>query len=232
MKIINFLKDLIAPKKCYFCNKEGNFLCKKCLDEIWYFESICYVCKQSSRNFEKHFYCENDFVFYDKIIILTHYKNKTIKKLISDAKFYNKKDILQDLWLYLWNKLLENIEEKKEDLILIASPMYFWKKIFRWYNQSEILVKSIWDKFNINYDLNLIKKIKQTKPQSHLSKIERIENLEWVFKINKQKIKNYKNKTYVIVEDVVSTGTTINKISKILKNNWIKKVYSICIASD
>lgn len=232
MKLINFFKDLIAPKKCYSCSEEWHFLCEKCIDEIWYFESICPVCKQKSRNFEVHFYCMSDFVYYDKVIILTHYKNKTIKHLIHDAKFYHRKDILEDLSLYLWNKFILNLDENLDDFIFIPTPMYFWKKLSRSYNQSEILVKALSKKLSINYDLNILKKIKSTTQQSHLSKIERLENLKWAFLINKNKIKKYKDKTFVIVDDVVSTWTTLNELSKILKNNWVKKVYALCIASD
>lgn len=231
-EIIKTLKDILAPKKCYSCSKEWHFLCKNCLEKIWYFESICPVCKQSSRDFEIHFYCKNEFVFYDKIIILTHYKNPIIKKLIKDAKFYHKKDILEDFSIYMGNIFFNHIDEKKEDLIFIQTPMFFLKKITRWYNQSEILINSLSKNFWINFDFKVIKKIKSTKPQSHLSKIERIENLKWVFKIDKNLIKKYKNKTFVIIDDVVSTWTTFNEISKLLKNNWIKKVYWLSIASD
>lgn len=232
MKIYNFLKDILSPKKCYSCNIEWTFLCQKCLDEIWYFESICPICKEKNRDFKVHFYCKNELIYYDKIIILTHYKNKIIKKLIKNSKFHHKKDILQDLSFYLWEKLKQNIKEEIKDLILIPTPMYFWKKISRWYNQSEILTKNISKKFNINYNFKLIKKIKSTKQQSHLSKMERIENLLWSFQIDKNILKQYQNKTIIIVDDVVSTWTTINEIAKILKNNKIKKVYWLCVASD
>lgn len=231
-KLVNFFKDLIAPKKCYSCSKEWHFLCEDCFKEIWYFEQICPVCKQSSRDFEVHFYCKNNFVYYDKVIILTHYKNKIIKKLIKDTKFYHRRDILEDLSLYLWNKLFTHIEEKNDEIVLISTPMYFWKKLSRWYNQSEILVKNLSEKFNIEYNFKIIKKIKKTLPQSHLSKIERLENLSWAFEINLKKLNNYKNKTFIIVDDIVSTWTTLNEISKLLKNNWVKKVYGLCIASD
>lgn len=231
-KLINFFKDLIAPKKCYSCSKEWHFLCEKCLDEIWFFEQICPVCKQYSKDYEVHFYCKNDFVYYDKVIILTHYKNKIIKKLIKSAKFYHRRDILEDLSYYLWNKFFSHIEEKKQDLILIPTPMYFWKKLSRWYNQSEILVKNLSEKFDIEYDLELITKIRKTKQQSHLSKIERLENLAWAFELDKEKIKKYKDKTFIIVDDVVSTWTTLNEISKLLRKNWVKKIYGLCIASD
>lgn len=231
-KIINFLKDLIAPKKCYSCKKEWHFLCLECLEKIWYFENICYICKQKTINFDNHFYCQNDYIYYDKIIILTHYKNKYIKSLIKQAKFHHKKDILEDLSIYLWDILLKNIKENKKDIILISSPMYFLKKLSRWYNQSEILVKNISKNFWLKYSFDIIKKIKKSKPQSHLSKIQRQENLKWVFALNTKKIQKYKDKTFVIVDDVISTWTTINEISKTLKKAWIKKVYALIIASD
>lgn len=231
-KILNFFKDLLAPKKCYSCWKQWHFLCEKCFWKIWYFDQICPVCKQSSRDFEVHFYCKNDFVFYDKVIILTHYKNKTIKQLIKDAKFYHKKDILQDLSLYLGNKLFMHIDEKKQDLVFISTPMYFWKKIKRGYNQSEILVKNMSKICQIDYNNSIIRKTRNTKSQSHLSKIERIENLKNAFKININELKNYKNKTFIIVDDVISTWTTTSEIAKLLKNEWIKKVYALCLASD
>jgi predicted amidophosphoribosyltransferase len=59
------------------------------------FEPICYICKGRSENFKIHNNCKKD-VYYDKIIILSHYKNKVISKLIKDLKFYNKKDIAED----------------------------------------------------------------------------------------------------------------------------------------
>jgi predicted amidophosphoribosyltransferase len=57
----------------------------------------------------------------------------------------------------------------------------------------------------IDYNNSLITKTRNTKPQSHLSKIQRIENLQNAFKININELKKYKNKTIVIVDDVIST---------------------------
>jgi predicted amidophosphoribosyltransferase len=69
----------------------------------------------------------------------------------------------------------------------------------------------------IDYNNSLITKSKHTKAQSHLSKIERVENLQSAFKVNEKLIKNFTHKTFIIVDDVVSTGTTLNEISKLLK---------------
>lgn len=232
MNIFNIIKDILAPKKCYSCKKEWHFLCKKCLEEIGYFESICPVCKEKTRDFEVHFYCKKETISLDKVIILTHYQNKIIKKLIKDAKFYGKKDILEDIALYLWEKLFDHIEENTQDIILIPTPMYFWKKLKRWYNQSEILVKNMSKICQIDYNNSLIKKVRNTKAQSHLSKIERMENLQKAFSIDEKLIQNLKNKTFIIVDDVVSTGITLHEISTLLKKYGVKKIYWLCIASD
>lgn len=230
--ILKILKDIFAPKKCYSCKKEWHFLCEKCMESIGYYESICPVCKQSSRDFEVHFYCRKETLYLYKVIILTHYQNKTIQKLIKDAKFYHRKDILEDLSFYLWEKLFAHIDENTQDLIFIPTPMYFLKKIKRWYNQSEILVKNMSKICQIDYNNLLISKARNTKPQSHLSKMERIENLQNAFVVNPKELQKYKNKTFIIVDDVVSTWTTLSEIAKILKNNWIKKIYGLCLASD
>ena len=132
--MFKFLKDLIAPKKCYSCNKEWHFLCEKCLSKMSNFESICYICKWRSDNFNVHENCTNN-VYYEKIIILSHYKNKIISKLIKDLKFYNKKDIAEDLWNYLSELFFENeIYKNTDNYIIIFPPMWFLKKLKRWYN--------------------------------------------------------------------------------------------------
>lgn len=228
--MIKILKKIISPKKCIKCQKNGNYLCETCLETIWYYEDTCYVCKQKSVNFENHWYCKNDTVFYDKIIILAHYKNKDIKYLVKQSKFHNKYDILDTFWKYLSILLKENIWDN-EKIILISSPMYFLKKLKRWYNQAEILTKNISKYSGCEFNNKIVKKIRTTQPQSHLSKTDRIINLSWVFKINQKELQKYKNYTFVVVDDVISTWTTINEIAKILKKYKIQKIIWLSIAS-
>lgn len=230
--MIKFLKDLIAPKKCYSCNKVWYFLCEKCLSKMSNFDSICYVCKGKSNYFNVHNNCKEN-VYYDKLIILSHYKNKDISKMIKDFKFYSKKDISEDFWYYLSELFFENeIYKNIDDYIIIFPPMWFLKKIKRWYNHSELLAKIISQNIKIKLWKWYIKKVKQTRQQSKLSRKERLINLDNSFKITKNKLDKIDNKIFILVDDVVSTWTTINEISKILKNAWAKKIIWLVIASD
>lgn len=103
--------------------------------------------------------------------------------------------------------------------------MFWYKKLTRGFNQTEIIIKNLNKFFWYIYDFNIIKKIKSTKPQSHFNKNQRLINLKNCYKIDLNLLKTNKNKLFIIIDDLVSSWTTINEISKILKQNWIKKVY-------
>lgn len=230
--MFELLKNIFAPKKCFSCWETWKYLCKKCQKKYIYFEPICGVCRESSRNFSTHFYCQKDSVFFDKILISTHYKHFCIKKLLKQAKFYQKKDIWEDVAEILYQTFEKNIFENKEEIVLIATPMYFWKRLIRGYNQSELIIWHLSKKFWFYFNFNIIKKYKSTPAQSTLSKSQRINNLKTCYKLDKKELKKFQNKTFIIVDDVVSTGSTINEIAKILKQAWIQKVYALTFASD
>ena len=236
--MFKFIKNILAPKKCYSCGKEWHFLCEECFEKIekrYFFDEICYVCKKYSKNFEVHESCKNG-IFYDKTIILTHYKIWIIKKLIKDFKFYNKKDISEDFWELLVEKMIKYMSNelkvyKKQDFIVISAPMSFFRKLKRWYNHSEVLAKYIAWVFWFKFEKNIIKKIKNTRQQSKLKKEERLKNLDNSFKINKNKVDILDKKIIILVDDIISTWTTVNEISRILKNYNPKEIVVVNIAS-
>mgnify|MGYP001790154997 FL=1 len=110
-----------------------------------------------------------------------------IKKLIKDWKFYNKKEILEELAFFLFKKFLESENTKKFDEYLVISiPSYFLRKWKRWYNSSEVLAKSFARYSNINYKKNTLKKVRNTKQQSKLDRKTRLDNLKNSFTFNKK----------------------------------------------
>ena len=232
MKFIDFIKNVIAPKKCYSCQKLWHFLCPDCFLKLNNHKAYCYLCKRESYTYKIHESCKNDNFFIDKVMVLTHYKNNLIKKLIKDAKYHNRKDILDDFSFYLSELLLKNCDDNLEDYIIVSRPMFCLKKLFRWYNQADILAKFISTKIKIVYYNDLVLKIKYTKSQSRLSRQDRLKNLWNSFKINKKYLNIINWKKLIIVDDVISTWTTLNEISKILNNNKISKNIALTIASD
>lgn len=232
MKIYNLFLDLIAPKKCYSCKKEWHFICQNCFDNEIDFNSVCYVCKWKTKNYEVHEICKSG-IYYDKVIILKHYKSKLISKLIKDAKFYNKKNLLEEISHYLYEKFIINEKMiRLEDYMIISTPSHFLRRLKRWYNTSDILCKHFLKLSFIDYKKDVIFKTKNTRQQSKLTRKNRLLNLQDCFKINKKYIDKIVDKNIIIIDDVISTWTTLNEISKILKQNKVKKIIWIIIASD
>ena len=228
--IISFIKNIIAPKHCYSCNLEWYFLCPKCLSKLSNYKPICYACKKPSKNFEVHKNCKNK-IYFDNLLILTKYNTPLIQKLIKDSKFYSKKDILEDFWIYLSNLFEKNFKLERNSIVSPV-PMNYFRKIKRWYNHSEVLSKIISKKLNLLMENNLVKRIKNTRQQSKLSRKDRLLNLANSFKIRKNKIDTIDKKEIILIDDVVSTWTTLNEISKLLKKHWAKKIICLVISSD
>jgi ComF family protein len=230
--IFEFLKDILAPKKCYWCGQNWKYICLHCLQWLKKYENICYVCKGITNNFELHNNCRQN-IYYDKVIVFWHYKKNILSKMIKDFKFYNKKDI--------WKEFAENLVEifynnelykNTSNYIIIHPPTTFFKKLIKWYNHSEIISKIFSDITKIKHYKNIIKKSINTRQQSKLNKKERLKNLNKAFKINKKQIDIVDNKKIIIIDDVISTWTTINEISKVLKKAWAKKIIALIVASD
>ena len=115
----------------------------------------------------------------------------------------------------------------EEDLVLADVPLHKHKKHFRGFNQSEILAKVI-SKYSKYQFQNLLERKEDTITQVGLNKEERSNNLRQAFKIKQSKIP----KSVLIIDDVFTTGSTLNQCAKILKENGALKVYGFVFAKS
>ena len=123
-----------------------------------------------------------------------------------------------------------NTENIWNESILIPVPMEKKKMKNRGYNQSEELAKELSKILQIPLSLNNLIKIKQTLPQIKLSAKERQENLKNAFSINNPE--ELKNKKIFLVDDVYTTGSTMEECAKTLKESGAKQVWGIAIARE
>ena len=102
----------------------------------------------------------------------------------------------------------------------------------RGYNQSELIAKEISKMLSIKIEKNIIKKLIDTPPQSLLNKEQRQENIKGVYKA--YNIEKIKNKNILIVDDIYTTGNTVNECAKVLVEKGInkQKIGVLTIAKD
>lgn len=109
---------------------------------------------------------------------------------------------------------------------VIFPPMRFLDKFRRSFNQAEIMAEKIAIRHGLEIDHRLIRKVKRTEPQASLSYEKRQTNLRDAFRLTK----SVENGKFLLVDDVCTTFSTINTISKLLKNNGAESVNAVTFA--
>jgi len=193
--------------KRILCNEDRN-CCNLCGKKIYLEENICRECRERR-------------VYYEKLIFFDEYKDVLKDRII--AYKFNDKSYLYSFFAEL---LMNKIIDEEIDLIT-AIPISKRRMKERGYNQSELIAKRISKLTGIPY-FKLLVKTRETKRQSELSKIERMINVKDSFVFNNKF--NIKDKKILLVDDVFTTGATINECSKILKKLGSMSIKALVIA--
>jgi ComF family protein len=251
----DFLLDLLFPTECLGCGKENVLLCKKCFRNIKInHENYCLNCKSKNNlgNFCKN--CQDTF-HLNGVWIAGNYKDKLLAKIIKTYKYKFSKNLNIHLGnfmsLYLKNiinknrlsqnnlnsfvkwKDLNKIKNTPEILLdfsntlIIPVPLHQKRLNWRGFNQSELLTQVICKNFNLNTSNNL-KRTKYTKPQAKLNKTQRENSLRNSFVWDGN---NLNKKNIILIDDVATTGSTLNECAKTLKQNGANEVWGLVIAN-
>jgi len=212
---INYAINLIYPNVCGICEKIcKDDLCKKCeikLNNIMKLKIDIY----KNKNFRKHLYLFK----YEGII-----KEKLIK-----FKF-NEKPYIYKSFVKILIKNKKVCRFLKSYDIIIPVPIHYNRKVIRGYNQSDLISKEIAKSLNIKYEDKVIFKKINNKPQSTKNKEERKVNVIGAYYCkNGHRIYG---KKVLILDDIYTTGSTVNECSKVLKLAGAKSVDVITIAKD
>ncbi len=171
------------------------------------------------------------------IITVFSYEDTLIKQGIKSLKFKRNKEIAKIFGQILYDNLLENLFEAEKfsgfkNPILIPIPLSKKSLRERGFNQCEIIARemaSLDNNSNFVFENNVLLKTKDTPHQSRTkNKKERLENLKNCFSIqNKEKIKG---RNVILLDDVVTTGTTLKEAGKTLRKYGAKKIICLTVA--
>jgi ComF family protein len=227
-KLINFL----IPIRCVKCGtiieeKEG--LCPSCWPLITFtakpycqccglpfdFEidegSLCGACQQTKPSFKT---ARSVFIYTseskDLILKFKHTDHLSSAPLFADWMTKNLIDI--------------------ENPLCIPVPLHWTRLFMRTYNQAGLLAQRIAGQKGWIYDPSLLIRKHRTPSQGHLSKKERQKNVEGAFKVPEKKKKDLLNKTVLLIDDVFTTGATLEACSKTLLKGGAKEVHILTLA--
>ena len=224
-KILKFFLNFLLPPTCPICHQriESNGLCPKCFSGLEFIGTQkCSICgKPLDAIIPKMAVCgaclKNPPYFRQAEAVFKY--NDTSKKLILAFKHVDHVD-LNNLFIK-WMEQNSGKLIQKNDLI-IPVPLHWRRLLKRKYNQSALIAQGLAKNFGKIYDpLTLIRR-KPTKSQGHLSPKERQKNIKNAFYVkNSNKIKD---KTILLIDDVFTTGATVNECAKVLLQAGAKSV--------
>lgn len=111
--------------------------------------------------------------------------------------------------------------------VIVPIPLHRKKKRFRGYNQAEIVAKHLGEMMGIPVDSRSVIRSRYTRPQKELNDKERKQNLKHAFSVTGQ-WKNYK--TVLVIDDIYTTGSTIDTVAEELKSRGVQKVCFLTIS--
>ncbi len=241
-KMRDFLLDIIFPIECLSCGKEGEWICKKCFRRIKIKTNhYCLFCKKETKIGETCLKCKDKF-FIDGVLIAGNYQDKIISKLIKNLKYKFAKGVASHLGELLILGLNNAINKNKiyffgknkkitffDDLnkiIIIPIPLHKKRLNWRGFNQAYEISCVVAGHFKLPISQKLIC-AKNKKPQAKLNAEKRRKNIEGCFAWTGE---NLDGKNILLIDDVATTGSTLNECAKVLKEKGADKIWGLVVA--
>ena len=231
-EILAPLKELVFPNFCACCKvpleDHSSRLCTQCLNSIEpIYAPICNICGRPFISKEQDSHVCGDCILRAPIYVLKRspfvYKGAIKELIISFKYFYN--FLSFSALIEVFNRLEFDLDILDSDVV-IPVPLHLKRLRQRGFNQATLIAKKIFKDIPISFDSLL--RIKDTPHQMGLKKQERLKNISGAFKVVRKK--DIESKRVLLVDDVVTTGATINECSKELLNSGAKEVKIFSLA--
>jgi ComF family protein len=223
-KIFSELFDFFLPRFCTSCkiklNENEKIVCADCL-------AIIKIADKGRLHYEFERKFEDKKIISGFTSLYVFEKDKELQSIMHSLK-YNQR--------FLAGKFLgEKIAEHLKNIInswrvdfICPIPLHVLKKAERGYNQSFYISKGISKVLGIPVSNRIVKRKRFTESQTKMNMKEREENISGAFVLKSKKFAADKN--ILLVDDVITTGATVNECGKVLLRGGAKKIYAISAA--
>lgn len=231
--------DLIFPEICVGCgvytkSDKHPYLCGSCFSKIPIHQgSNCIGCNQPVSNGVTCILCRSEY-HIDALYTVSDYNHRIVKNLIGCIKYkfvkIASRSLSEKSHLYLSGKTKAGKKTPFSNNTLVM-PVPLHKIRFNWrgFNLSEIIANSIAKKYLLPYDDKSLIRIISRKPQADIeTRDQRQKNIVGCFSVANDK--PVKNRDIILVDDISTTGATLNECARVLKASGAKSVVGFVIA--
>ncbi|MDO8668711.1 MAG: ComF family protein [Candidatus Buchananbacteria bacterium] len=225
-KLKKIFLDIIFPIKCLSCRAEGDWLCLRCLSQLrLYNYNLCPICGLENKDGQVCGYCRHISNLDGLLVILEN--NKLSQKMIHLVKY----NFIPDIFNHLKPRFVEYFGKNplwRDFFVLTPVPLHPRRFLERGFNQSQLICDIISGIGGNKINDQLLKKIKYNRHQVGLGASKRHVNITGSFKTTVNLQADY-NKPIVIVDDVYTTGSTLEECAKKLKEAGYKTVWGLVL---
>ncbi len=223
--------DLLFPKICLGCGREGQWVCSECAKKVKplaiYF---CPACKKSLPWPGLCLDCRGGHSHLSGLWVLGDYNNPLLQKIIQGLKYDYLTELSDDLDDLMSRYFLPD-RRWKSDYLLVSVPLHRRRELQRGYNQARLIAQAL-ERVRGNKIIDgLICRRRYRRPQVGLPAGERRKNVQGIFAVNESVKNEYSGREIVLIDDVYTTGATMQECAKVLKRAGCGNIYGLVVAS-
>lgn len=231
--IKSFVLNLLFPITCLSCAEEGAYLCAACRAALPTHPPACFVCKRLTPGDGKSPTgrtckpCRKKSRIYASFSPFP-YGNPPIRNAIHELKYKRAREVAPMLGELLCASLAFYRVSLPQDALIIPIPLHKSRERVRGFNQSRLIAHTAASILNLPMRTDILRKIKKTAPQMELAREARLTNLADAFAVSD--IHAIRNRTCILIDDVSTTGATMESAAKTLKAAGAKKIWALTVA--
>ena len=226
-----FLMDLLYPRRCVLCDRalptgeEG--VCADCAGKLHMIrEPWCLKCGKPLQDDREEYCADCRQRAHEFLQGRALYEYKSVSHSMLRLKAGGRYEYGRFYGHRLAGGLGDTIRSWEAECI-VPVPVHRSRSHKRGYNQAEVIARSLGRELGIPVDTRLIKRSKKTVPLKNLTLAERQNNLKKAFKLCRNDVKL---KTIIVVDDIYTTGSTMDAVAQVLKTAGIERIYCVCAA--
>lgn len=232
--IIQVMLQVLYPVRCIVCGRvlwqEEHGVCRECLHRIPLITgNRCLMCSKQIEAGDVYCRdCSRKKHAYESGYAMWSYNNIS-RKVIADIKYSGRRDGIR----YIAGELAYHagiLCRAWRVAAVIPVPLHKKKLRRRGFNQAAVIAEAFASELGLQYIDDVLFRIRNTKPQKYFDDKGRVRNLKMAFGVREDIMEKYRNiKNVILIDDIYTSGSTIDECTMVLKEAGIKKVYFICL---
>ena len=234
MNLLHFFADVFFPKQCYGCKQSNTYLCEQCTQTILEknLEPQCPHCGIRTPSGVLRGSCYSALLV-NQLFVATTYQNATLKKMFMDFKYHRAKALAESLartltqWIVYHN--YQHIFQQ-HNTVVVPVPSHINRERSRGFHPATAVAQCVASAYQLPLATNIVHKHKNIGFQTHIKNAkQRRKNVEGCFALTPH-AKDIKEKTVLLVDDVITTGSTMRECAKTLRTARPNQIIGLAVA--